>query len=536
MQQRPDGSNLTLAFGIFRRRWFWVPICVVLAAGAAFGISKGQPTRYTATASLLFKSNAFTQEIAGLLPANLSPQAEQSNNVKLVEFGDIAAKTATGLGLSQQHVSESVSVAEQGEPGFAGESSVVDVSASTGSPTLSADIANTYVAHFVKEQQESNSRYFRSALSLVTKQLAALPRAQRFGANAATLQNRAQSLRLLAELQYNGVQLGRAAVPPASPTSPKISRNTAIGALLGLFVGIGLMFLLEHLDRRIREPETLEELYGAPLLGVVRDGGSLARVGSEEGSMRTALSPVEAETFSLILAHVRSRNPTRDLRTVLVVSAGAGDGKTTVALRLAESAASAGARVLLLEANLRRPTLARQLSIRGQPSLKDVLTNAVPLAQATQAVQLQTGSGDRAPVTLDVLTAGDENVLNAGEMIESDAIDAALRSARSSYDLVVIDTPPLTAVSDAFPLLRKVDGVIMVASVGRNRSDVAARLSQILASSGVPLLGVVANRAESTSPGFFGSDAVDGYHSARAASTVVTVVSPADERSTAATP
>jgi hypothetical protein len=94
---------------------------------------------------------------------------------------------------------------------------------------------------------------------------------------------------------------------------------------------------------------------------------------------------------------------------------------------------------------------------------------------------------------LDVLVAGAALPPNPGELIESHAMEGLLAQAKSSYDLVVIDTPPLTAVSDAFPLLGKVDGVIIVGRVGRNRRDVAERLHETLTGAGAPLFGVVAN-------------------------------------------
>ncbi len=105
--------------------------------------------------------------------------------------------------------------------------------------------------------------------------------------------------------------------------------------------------------------------------------------------------------------------------------------------------------------------------------------------------------------TLDVLVAGAALPPNPGELIESHAMEAVLAQARSAYDLVVIDTPPLTAVSDAFPLLGKVDGVIVVGRVGRNRRDVAERLRETLTGAGAPLLGVIANGFKASGRGSY---------------------------------
>jgi succinoglycan biosynthesis transport protein ExoP len=535
VQRGANGSNLERALGVLGRRWFWVPLCVVLAAAGAYGISKHQPTRYTATASLLFKGSGFTQQVSGLQTA-VGVQAEQSNNLKLVTFGDMATKTAAvlGHGLTTARVTECLNIAEQGEANFAGEASVIDVSCAIGSPTLATYIANTYAETFVKEQKQSNSQYYKSALALVRKQLAEIPRGQRYSAVAVPLQNRAQSLKLLAEVQFNGVEVSRPAVAPTSPTSPTTKRNTMVGGVIGLVIGIGLVFLLEHLDPRIRQPEQLESIYGAPLLGVVRESKSLALAARTGGDRRFALPAAENEAFSLIFAHVRSRNAERDLRIVMIGSAEPGDGKTTIAVHLAEAAARLGTHVLLLEANLRRPTIARQLGLQPGPGLSDVLAGLAPMRTATQAIAVGLAADDRVNAprqSMHVLAAGETHTINAGELLESQALDSVLEQARAAYDLVVIDTPALTTVSDAFSLLRRADGVVIVSSAGRDRRDVAARVRETIEGGGAPLLGVISNRSTSRSPGFFAYHSNDEYAVLPGSATVASAPAPAEPQS-----
>src|ERR1019366_10707114 len=110
----------------------------------------------------------------------------------------------------------------------------------------------------VTEQQNSNHAYYASALALVNKQLAALSAKERAGTAGLALQDRAQSLGTLAELRNGNVQVAQAATAPTGPSSPKVSRNTVLGAVLGLLLGLGIAFLLERFDRRIREPEDLQ--------------------------------------------------------------------------------------------------------------------------------------------------------------------------------------------------------------------------------------------------------------------------------------
>jgi succinoglycan biosynthesis transport protein ExoP len=498
-----EQTNLSLEqiLGVLRRRALWIVLCFVLVAGAAYAYSKHQTKKYTATVSLVFNNNQQAQQVAGLAVASSTDQqAQQNTNLKLVELGDMAEKTASKLStekhasalakeLTKEKVSAALSVSAQKE------SNIVDVAATAGSPVLVADIANTYTKQFVDEQQNSNHAYYASALKLVEKQLNALSRKERAGTAGLALQDRAQSLGVLAELKNGNVQVAQAATVPTSPSSPKVSRNTALGGVLGLLLGLGIAFLLERLDRRIREPKDLEVVYGLPLLGVVPESSALSRSARGGGDGRAILPPGEAESFQLIRAHLRYFNVDRQLRTLLIASAAPGDGKTTIARHLAAAAARMGSRVLLVEADLRRPTLAKQLDVRSGPGLADVLIGAVMQGEATQAIDLDAlPSGDGARErTFDLLVAGAALPPNPGELIESRAMETLLERAKSTYDLVVIDTPPLTAVSDAFPLLSKVDGVVIVGRVGRNRRDVAERLHETLAGAGAPLLGVIAN-------------------------------------------
>ena len=523
VEQGSEAINLEQALGLLRRRGPLIVLCIVVVAGAAFGFSRHETKKYTATASLAFGNNPLSQQVVGLqASSNNNVFTQRASNLELVKIGNTATKTASllGRGLTEEQVSKSLSIAGQGE------SSIVDVSATATSPTLAAEIANTYTRQFVDEQKSANRQYLKSALVLVDQQLARLPRAQRLGPDGLNLQNRAQTLRLLAGLNYGDVAVAEEALPPISPSSPKTSRNTALGLLLGLVIGLGLAFVLERLDRRIKVPEDLGAIYRLPMLGVVPQSAALSRSTSDKGDKRVALPSAEAEAFSLIRAHLRFFNVDRDLRTIVIASAAPGDGKTTIARHLAEAAARLGSRVLLLEVDLRHPTLAQHLDIPYGPGLADALIGAIPIGEATQSIDLEAPPGDVAKGwTLDVLAAGAVLPPNPGELLESHAMGAVLERTRSMYDLVVIDTPPLTAVSDAFPLLTKVDGVVLVGWVGRSHRDVAERLHQVLASSGAPLLGVIANGVKSGGPGVYASSVREGKSSLTAASANGTVSS-----------
>lgn len=492
---QPDSEALTLeqALSALRRRLPLILLCVVLAGAAAYGLSKRQTKKYTATASLSFNSSPLTQEIAGLPATGSSGSAllaQQANNLELVRLGDTAAKTASRLrhGLTAEKVSSSVSVESHGE------SSVVTVTATAKSATLAAAIANTYTHEFVQEQRRASKQYLKSALAAVMRQLGELSPKQRTGGDGVQLQNRAQTLRLLTELNYSTVQIGQEASAPASPSSPKTSRNTVLGIVLGLLLGLGLTVVFERLDRRMRRPRDLEAIYRLPLVGAIPKSAALRR------SKRIAkpLPLEEAEAFRLIRAQLRLMSRGDGLRTLAIAAAGTSEGTTTIAFHIANTSAALGAKVLLLEGDLRRPTVARKLDIEASPGLTDILTRSCPMSEAIQRVPVSPAFGQQGVGrTLDVIVAG----TGAGdpvELLEGRAMDATLAGLHSDYDLVVIDTTPLTIVADAISILTKVDGVMVVGRIGRGSRGNAEQLSRMLSSSGANLLGVLANGTKLT--------------------------------------
>jgi receptor protein-tyrosine kinase len=499
------------ALTVVRRRAPMILLCFIVATAAAFGFSKLQTKRYTATASLVFSNSNLTQAVAGLpgVAASITQQSLLDTNVALVQIGDMAAKTANqlGHGLTKQSVKNAVVVAPQSD------TSVVNVSATSTSPQLAAQIANTYSTIFVTEQEHGNHQYYISALATVNQQLANLSRTARLGTQGLALQERAQSLATLAELPTGAVSTAAVAAIPTSPSSPSVARTTFLGAVLGLLLGLCIALLVERLDQRIREPKDLEAVYGLPLIGVVPASNAFSLASRRNGATRP-LPPREAEAFYFIRAHLRYFKVDRDLRTLLVASASPGDGKTTVARHLAAAAAQMGSRVLLIEADLRRPTLARQLGLSAGPGLADVLIGATSLREATQMVDQVGRPGDASQAqSLAVLVAGATPAPNPAELLESHAMERVLAQSLTAYELIIVDTSPLTAVSDTLPLLRKVDGIILVGRLGRDRRDVAARLRHTLNSVDSPLLGVIANgfNVRRSSAYGYGYDYGDGH-------------------------
>jgi succinoglycan biosynthesis transport protein ExoP len=491
-----EGANLDQIIALLRRRWRMVVACVVLVAAAAVGFSLLQRNQYTASATLLFRNTQFDQELFGAnftTSSTVDPTRQAATDIDLVSLPTVASRTTAALHLPSGLVRSEVNVSSPGQ------ADVAQVSATDPSPTRAAQIANTYAQQYVLFRQQADRSKIAAAQSLVQKKLAALSPSQRYGSVGQSLQNRANQLGVLAALQTGNAELVQPASVPSSPSSPQTKRNGILGGVLGLMLGLGLAFLVERLDRRVRHASELEDAYGVPVLGVVPDSPSYASAATQP------LPAVESEAFALLRARLRYFNVDREVRSLLITSAIPGEGKTTVALNLALAEAVAGnSSVVLLEADLRRPALGRRLGIGTQAGLADILSRSATLDEALCTVRIPgRGNGNGPEIGIAVVTAG-AIPPNPAELIESRAMLELLTALSEQFTLVIIDSPPTSVVSDAIPLMRLVSGVVIVSRVELTTRDATRHLREQLRKLKAPSLGVIANAVPIKGRGSYG--------------------------------
>jgi capsular exopolysaccharide synthesis family protein len=210
----------------------------------------------------------------------------------------------------------------------------------------------------------------------------------------------------------------------------------------------------------------------------------------------------EGEAFRKLRARLRYFNVDRDIRSILVTSATAAEGKTVVASHLALAAAIGGqTKVLLLEADLRKPSLVGRFELAPMPGLSELLTHDIVIPEVIQRIPV--ASAFNGASTLDVIVAG-AIPPNPAELMESRKMGDLVDQLSGMYDLVVIDTPPVSVVSDAMPLVPLVSGVVVVSWMGRTTRDSAMHLRRELESLSAPTLGVVVNRVKAGTDGYYG--------------------------------
>ena len=492
-----DSAVRQLAVAL-RRRVAIVVIAVIALPAGALAYSLTAEKQYTATAKLLFRDPGFDQRLFGgqVLAPSVDPAREAATNVGLVSLDTVAQRAAEALegrGLTGDDIRRKVSVAAQGQ------SNVVAVAATDPSPAIAAEIANTVAMQYIVFRRDADRRKIRQAVSLVRRQLAALTFAQRNGREGRSLSQQVEQLGVLAALQTGNAERVQSAAEPAEPSSPQLVRNVILALLAGLVIGVGLALLRERLDRGLHDREHAEALLGRPVLGEIPESPALGAVGG--GGLH--LDGQEAEAFRTLRANLRYYDVDRDVRSLLITSSAPDDGKSTVARFLAATAAAAGTSVILVEADLRRPTLKARHPELLTKGLSEVLTGQNPLANAVQQLPVSI-HGVTSTNPLHVVTAG-ALPPNPTDLLESERMRAVIAELERRYTLVVIDSSPVTVVPDSIPILRQVSGVLVVMRESKTTTEGAGRLRDQLAHLGVAPLGLVMNRTPPMStPAYYG--------------------------------
>ncbi len=485
-----EGSDLRSILAPFRRHIALIVLCFVLVTASAFVFSSLQEKQYSATASLLFRDPGFDERVFGApsFVGTADPAREAATNVHLVSLDVVADQTADALDrpLTGTDVSNAVEVEAEGQ------SDVVSVTATDTDPRFAATLANTFVEQYILFRRQADRAKVAESRELVEQDLARLSLTERTGQEGETLQDQISALKTLEALQTGNAELVQRADVPRSSSSPKVLRNTVFGAVVGLFLGLGLALLRQRLDRRLRDSDELGASFDFPVLGTVPDSTILG--GHHDAGTRD-LPFAEGEAFRMLRTKLRYFNVDRNVRSVLVSSPGPGEGKSTVAWNLACTAAEAGTSTLLLEADLHQPTVAARHNLAPLPGLSELLTHQVSRQSATQYVPVASRTnGTDAERKLAVITAG-STPPNPVELMESEEMARLIDELMSEYELVIVDTPPVSVLADAIPVMKLVTGVIVVGQLGRTTRDDAIHLRDQLRNLDAPVLGVVANRA-----------------------------------------
>ena len=462
VQQQAGGppSALLNALQTLRERWWMVLVAMIGGAVISFGVAVTSTKQYTGQSSLLIRSSNLQTLIDPSASQNSEDPARLAEtNLLLVTSSAVATDVQAAL-----HTSESPSdLTSQISASVNPDADIISIAATDPSPARAARLANAFADQFVAFQQGQSQQQAAAGATRLRSEIAALP--------AAATAERAQLLTALHNvLALQAVTTGDATVvdratPPSSAASPNLKRAAVLGLIAGLAIGLAAVFLSDLFDRRIKTIEDFESAYG------------LRAIGSIPRSTRPqpATSPDSLESFRILRSALGYLAAGSELRTVLITSAVSGEGKTTAAAGLAYTTALAGQQVVLVEADLRRPSFQRHFDLGPDTrGLSTALIGGVAIEEV-----LRTPIEDLP--NLRVLPSGPFSP-HPSELLASREMTLALEELAGHADLVVIDSAPLLPVADAQVLLKRptIDASLIVCRAYMTTRDQARRCRAVL--------------------------------------------------------
>jgi capsular exopolysaccharide synthesis family protein len=296
---------------------------------------------------------------------------------------------------------------------------------------------------------------------------------------------------------YNNVRIIDYAVAPDKPTGPKRLQGVVLALILSLPTGIGLALLLEHVNDTVRSIEDVEKkLHLAALAAIPIVKTSRFANGRAELLMGAAPNLQIAEAYRQLRTAVLLSTPGRAPKTLLVSSCVPAEGKTTSSINLALSLAQTNAKVLLIDADLRRPRLRAVFGMNGKHGLSTYLSRAMSESELMEMIQPYDASN------LHVLTAGPVPP-NPAELLGSEQMRRLIKTLEPHYDYIVIDSAPVASFTDGVLVSSMVDGVLMVVRCGKTPREALNRSRQMLLAGGANILGVVLNQVEMRSTNYY---------------------------------
>jgi len=503
---------------LWKRKWLILLVAFAVAA-ATYEYYKHQPATYTAKTSLYLGGSS--ESVASLGGANSKTSVsgrELTNQVELINSPIISAPV-------HKHLREEGNLKaarSRSKATASASSSFITITTEGRSPQGAAALANALAQLYIQRQRTNYYRNLRNAIANTREQLRRIetptaPKGSKgtssSGGNAANALQAATLASKINQLEaglsgYTGVQQVGVAKAAPLPLSPKPKENAIFGFVLGLLLACVAAYAFAQFDRKLSSLAEVESLFQSQILTALpRVRSPVVRPNGERAPAKPLLEPLRRLQTTLALGDMITREG--GPRSLVFLSADPGDGRSSIVTNLARVQRDAGKRVVVVEADFRRPTLGRMLDVTAPHGLVEVLEGTVGLHEAMRSVEtphaatstdpaaaqggVSTLVASRGMGSLSVLLGGEhaENppaLLARGEMAE------LVRSLSYDYDYVLIDAPPPLEVSDVMPLLTCVDGILLVARVGHTRDRSAERLAQLLARTpSAPVLGVVAN-------------------------------------------
>ncbi len=302
--------------------------------------------------------------------------------------------------------------------------------------------------------------------------------------------NTREAIRLARMQNTQSVNQIEVAVPAETPIRPKPIQNTLLGGMIGLMLAGGAVFLVEYLDDTIKTPEDVERIFGLPMIGYIADMELDDNIDDHNIGVYVAQKPRSpvAEAFRSLRTNLEFSSVDKPLKTILVTSAEAADGKSTVSVNLSAIFAQSGKRVMLIDCDLRRPRIHRFIGVQNRIGMTDLFRGSHMLDEVIHKWSAPSG------LEISIITSG-ALPPHPAELLGSQKMDHILEEMLKRADIIIIDSPP-SMVADAQVLAAKVDGVVIVSQPGKTHAGAASITISQLNRAGARIIGVVFNRIQ----------------------------------------
>jgi capsular exopolysaccharide synthesis family protein len=464
-----DPSNPREIFRLLWRRRKILLFCVVMIPIVVYLYSENLTKSYESSTILQIQSIGDASQV--ITDSAVSGAGNIEAVARLASTSGVADETARNLGYPEGSLRGSITATADEGTGF------MTLTVTAADAQRAATIANAAAKALNTTRQRRGVQRANSAIEGVVRDLRKLDRGPGDATERSQLSDKLQRLRTLRAAQGSNAQVIEPAVAPAAPISPNPKRNAILAFVLAVLLGVGLVILVDRMDRRLRDADEVEKLVGVPLLAVISNDAF-------PGGRPTKRSALAFQTLRDSLTYF---NVDEALTVIAVTSPLKGEGKTTVATNLAVSLARANKKVILVDADLRRPQVGKRMGVSDDAGLSSVLLGA-DLEDTLQEVA-PFGS------QLRILPSGPKPP-NPSELIGSKRMSGLLKELTEIADVVVIDTTPLLVVSDAFPLLEQVSGTVGIARLDQTPREAVQRMVEITRTAGGRIFGMVATGAK----------------------------------------
>lgn len=482
------------ALAALRRHWF-VLVAIPLVVGvAAYFTQVGAQKRYEATARVLLQSNDLGATLAGVPDlGRVDPERVVATEKEIASVPEVRSKAEAELKARGSDLAKSATIQLGSAKSFSdGNSDVLEISATADDPAFAERFATAVARQYIAFRAQVSTGEISKARAQVEKRMAEIQGVPAASQEYSALLERAQTLDTLLLVGSGRASL-LAPAQDATEVAPNPLRRSVVAAVLSFLFSVLVVVAVSRFDTSAGSEEEVSESLGAPVLANLPDPRRLGK----RGTVISLFEPQAAETesFRRLRANLRFSLLGRNGHSVGVTSAVEAEGKSFVASNLAVVAAAAGARVALVDLDLRRPVLHRFFAQERTPGVSDVLTRSASLEESLLPIEIPSDFAfeDGAIGSLSLLPAGTQ-APNPGEIMASMALDALLRDLEERFELVIVDTPPTTIVSDAIPLAALVSGMIAVVRLPNATRPHLEALSAALEGAGGPM-GVVLTAA-----------------------------------------